>query len=168
MKASAFRTAAIGVFVPSVVKVFEENYSSIMEGRFQTELIKSSSAAATVKKLKSIGATRVYCTQPTLKLELMGRRVIATFLDIFWEGVQDFPTNGAPSTKTFAGKIGALMSKNYAQVFQASAADDANKLPVIYHRFPTAHRLRLWHDRLLCKTPALRIDQWIVCFPTMT
>lgn len=135
VKASAFRTAAIGVFVPSVVKVFKDHYSEIMDGSFETELIKASTSAGTVKKLKLIGATRVYCTQPTLKLELMGRRVIGDLFDMFWEGVQEFPVEGLPSTKTFSGKIGALMSRNYAQVFQASAADTANKLPVVYHRY---------------------------------
>lgn len=135
VKASAFRTAAIGVFVPSVVKVFEDNYSAIMAGTFENELIKASTSAVTVKKLKSIGANRVYCTQPTLKLELMGRRVIGDLFDIFWEGVQAFPETGPPSTKTFAGKIGALMSRNYAQVFQHSVADATNTLPVVYHRF---------------------------------
>jgi dGTPase len=135
VKASAFRTAAIGVFVPSVVKVFEDQYSEIMEGTFQKELIKVSTAAVAVKKLKAIGAIRVYCTQPTLKLELMGRQVIGELLDMFWEGVQDFPMEGEPSTKTFSGKIGGLMSRNYAQVFQASATDTANRLPVVYHRY---------------------------------
>jgi len=135
VKASAFRTAAISVFVPSVVQVFQEHYSAIMEGGLQTELIKLSSAATMVRKLKSIGATRVYCTQPTLKLELMGRTVIGELLDMFWEGVRDFPTDGPPSTRTFSGKIGGLMSRNYAQVFQASASGTDNKLPIEYHRY---------------------------------
>lgn len=131
--ASAFRTAAIGTLVPSVFKEFKSHYSEIMTGAYKGELVKDCEASPLVDTLKKIGRSRVYCTQPTLKLELMGRRVIGDLMDIFWEGAQKVPIDGPPKTKNFAGKAAALLSDNYRKVFQHAVS--LKELPENYHRF---------------------------------
>lgn len=131
--ASAFRTAAIATLVPSVVEAFKAKYADIMAGRYGGELVEECSAALLVKRLKDIGRSRVYCTPPTLKLELMGRQVIGDLMNIFWEGAQFLPVDKAPKTKSFQGKAAALLSNNYRRVFQNAISEDT--LPEAYHRF---------------------------------
>jgi len=121
--ASAFRTAAIATLVPSAFNVFKENYDAIMAGKYKGELIADCNAAPFIDCLKTIGRMQVYCTAPTLKLELMGRRVLGELMDVFWEGAQAMPLDTPPKTKDFPGKAAALLSENYRRVFQHSVAD---------------------------------------------
>ena len=130
--ASAFRTAAIAIAVPSVVNVFKEKYSEIMAGKYAGELVADCNASSLVSQLKAIGRSRVYCTPSTLKLELMGRRVIGDLMDIFWEGAKYLPVDKPPKTKNFEGKAAALLSENYCRVFKYSVSE--KKFPEAYHR----------------------------------
>ena len=116
--ASAFRTAAIGVMVESASKTFQRRYQEIMDGNYENSLLKDSEAQDLEKALRSLGEERVYQTASTLKLELLGRRVIWDLMDIFWEGAQVLPVDGAPDAFSFAGKSAALFSSNYRRVFQ--------------------------------------------------
>jgi dGTPase len=104
--------------VNAVIEAFKKYYKNIMNGSYTKELTADCSAVTLVKRLKELGQEKVYCTSPTLKLELMGRRVITDLMDIFWEGVRELPKEGMPETKDFPGKIGALLSTNYRRVWQ--------------------------------------------------
>lgn len=133
IEGSAFRTAAIGVLVHSVVKAFSEQYSDIMRGVFQSELVDACSAAPLLKALKSIGRSRVYRTPSNLRLELMGRAIIWDLMDLFWEGAQLLLEDRSPPTNTFAGKAAALLSQNYKTVFVQTL--DEGTLPEQYCAF---------------------------------
>jgi dGTPase len=134
LHASAFRTAAIALMVPAAVGAFQANYDAIMSGSFETSLIEASPVSSLSKLLtKGIGRNHVYSTQPNLKLELMGRRVIADLLDVFWEGAEALPLIGRPGPREFAGKAGALLSENYRRVFQEAVRLDASS--EAYYRF---------------------------------
>lgn len=132
--ASAFRTATIAIAVNSVLEVFRNRYQEIMDGTYRSELTCDCTAWPLIAVLKDIAKQRVYCTRPTLKLKLMGRRVIGDLLDLFWEGAEHLPKNHPPSTKRFSGKIGALLSENYRKVF-CHFVDAMPELPECYHRF---------------------------------
>lgn len=130
--ASAFRTAAIGILVNDARKAFRDNYNDIMSGEYMGELVKNESTLPLLSMLKEeIGQKKVYTTKSTLKLELMGREVIADLMDFFWEGAQALETDGT-SGKGFSGKLGSLMSSNYKRVFAHYVA--TNGLPEAYHR----------------------------------
>ena len=132
--ASAFRTAAIGVVVPSVMKEFKTRYEEIMAGTYKGNLIEDCDASILINELKTIGQKRVYCTPSNLKLELMGRHVICDLMTLFWEGAKELPlTEGPLKTKSFAGKAGALLSDNYRRVFLNSVQASWH-LPECYHR----------------------------------
>ncbi len=132
--ASAFRTAAIGVMVAGASDTFQKRYEDIMSGRYENALLRDSAAVDLEKVLRQIGQNHVYNTPGTLKLELMGRRVICDLMEVFWEGAEAMPIAGAPTTSTFAGKSAALFSANYRRVFQYFAAEKKD-LPEVYHRF---------------------------------
>jgi len=133
VKASAFRTAAIGIIANAVAKAFQDNYDLIMCGQYKKELVKDCAAAPLVKSLKKLGQEHVYNTPSNLKLEIMGRTVIFDLMDIFWEGAESLPKVGSPNTKTFPGKIGALLSENYRKVF-CHFVKESQGLPEQYYR----------------------------------
>ena len=130
--AAAFRTAVIGMLVPSVGRVFTRNYGSIISGTYPHNLVDKCNASSLIEWLQGVGRDRVYCTHPTLKLEIMGRKIIMDLMDIFWEGSKYMPATGQPETKEFPGKICALISENYRRVFQN--AIKKNEFPETYHR----------------------------------
>jgi len=134
IRATAFRTGAIGVMINAAFQVFQENYGSIMEGRYRGALLHDSEAKDLEKCLRTLGTTRIYATRSTLTLELMGREVINDLMDLFWEGAESIPTYGMPKPTTFAGKAAALFSPNYRRVFQHFAKERTD-LPEHYHRF---------------------------------
>jgi dGTPase len=132
--ASAFRTAAIGVMVDAAIETFKEHYESIKNGTYDGALIDDSSAKHLSARLTGdIGAQYVYTTASTLKLELMGRRVIKDLLDVFWEGARMLPLDEPPKAKDFPGKAGALLSNNYRRVFQQAVKENPADEP--YARF---------------------------------
>jgi len=130
---SAFRTAAIAYMVPEAVKAFQVNYDDIMLGKHKTELVEYSSLREIVKEFKTIGKEKVYPNKSTVKLELMGRKVIEDLMTFFLEGAQNMPLTGEPKAKDFKGRISTLLSRNYREVFQDSCRRGAQ--PEIYHRY---------------------------------
>src|SRR5205823_4793771 len=121
----AFRTASIGRLVRSVIETFTTRYDGIMAGTYGGELTTDAGSQGRdfLLQLQEIARAHVFSTAPTLKLEIMGRRVICDLMDVFWEGAEHLPIDNPPSTKDFPGKIGALMSDNYRRVFQHFAKD---------------------------------------------
>ena len=135
IQAAAFRTAAISNMTDGALRVFQEKYADIMDGKYPGTLLKESDAAELAKSLREIGHTRVYPTRSTLTLELMGRHVIGDLMNVFWEGAAVLPSKGSPKTTEFASKAAALFSPNYRQVFQHFVNIEGRKLPEAYHRF---------------------------------
>jgi dGTPase len=122
------------VLIPAAINTFTKRYQEIMQGSYQGELVADGECAAFVKVLKAIGASRIYCTHSTLKLELMGRTIINDLMDIFWEGAEKLATDGSLQTKDFAGRAGALLSRNYRDVFCHAVSNDSEGHDV-YHRY---------------------------------
>lgn len=130
---SAFRTAAIAALVPDAVETFFKHYDEIMDGTFKSDLVSEGETAGFIEACKDIGRTRIYSTGQTLKLELMGRKIISDLLSLFWDGAQSLSADGL-SGKGFDGKLGSLLSESYKRVFKNSLAA-GGVLPEDYHRF---------------------------------
>jgi dGTPase len=131
---SAFRTAAIAVLVQDARDTFIAHFSEIDDGTYKRDLVGGGKRANLVELLKNIGLTRIYCTTSTLKLEVMGRRIIDDLMTMFWEGAKWIPVSGKYKTKEFPGKIARLLSQNYKDVFVNSCATDPDA-PEMYHRY---------------------------------
>ena len=132
--ASAYRTAVIGILVPAAFDTFKQQYDKIMSGQYKGELVSNGSATPLIKMLKEIGLQYVYSTESTLKLELMGRKIIMDLLDLFNEGVKELSSDKKIVAKGFQGKIGALLSENYRRVFYNSV-EKMPEIPECYHRY---------------------------------
>lgn len=111
--AQAFRVFVIIESAKAIEEAFKENYKDIMNGAYPNELYKDSKAGALIVACKEVGIKYIYCSKETLKLELMGRRVIHDLMDIFWKGA----LKGSHDKKGFAGKILDLTSRNYRVVY---------------------------------------------------
>lgn len=132
----AFRTFAIGAMTDAAFQQFCRCYKDIAVGVYHGEIVRDSNckAAPFVDACKSIGAEYVYPSPPTLKLELMGRRVIHDLMNVFWEGARVCGAGDAPKEckKGFAGKAYKLISANYKKVFLSTLKK--GKLPERYCR----------------------------------
>jgi len=111
--AQAFRVFVIIESAKAITKAFTEKYRDIMGGNYHGELYKDSKAGALIETCKKVGQKYIYCSKETLKLELMGRRVIHDLMDIFWKGA----STGGKEEKGFARKIFDLTSENYRVVY---------------------------------------------------
>jgi len=111
--AQAFRVFVIIESAKAIEKAFKEKYKNVMDGNYHGELYKDSKAGALIEACKEVGKKYIYRSKETLKLELMGRRVIHDLMDIFWEGA----SKGSNDKKGFAGKIFDLTSRNYRVVY---------------------------------------------------
>jgi dGTPase len=131
---AAFRTAAISILVEAAVEVFKQNYAEIMAGQFFGELVGTGPTGPFIEQLKTIGRTKIYCTHPNLKLELLGRKVINDLLNLFWEGASQLEPGRPIKSKKFPGKSQALLSEAYRKVFEHSTKQE-NALPIDYYRF---------------------------------
>lgn len=129
-----FRTLIIGATKAAILECFQRHYTAIMNGEYHGELIKDSGVAALIGACKSVGLSHIYCSEETLRLETLGRRVIHDLMDFFWEGAAAYESAGnAPKTKTFEGKIYRLFSDNYRTVFEEALK--TSTLPPRYHQF---------------------------------
>ena len=123
-----FRTVAIGKAADAVEIAFFANYDAIMEGTYDKELLYDSGAKGLYEVLKKhVNFPRIYNTKETLRLEVLGRNVIQSLLDIFWQA------EPGTRTKTFPQKIYHLLSQNYRTVFQ-NPTEEEKLLPVEYRR----------------------------------
>ncbi len=134
--AQAFRTFSIHAMKEGVFRTFCDRYDAIMEGNYHHELAKDPNciAAQFISACKKVGQAHVYPSKNTLKLELMGRKVIHDLMDVFWEGARVCGTETAPPEckAGFEGKAFGLISKNYRKVFTKALEED--KLPERYCR----------------------------------
>jgi dGTPase len=132
----AFRTFSIGAMKDAAFEQFCRSYKDVRDGRYHGEIVrdKNCEAATFVDACTSIGVDYVYPSPPTLKLELMGRRVIHDLMNVFWEGARVCGAGDAPKEckKGFAGKAYKLISSNYKNVFLSTLKK--GKLPERYCR----------------------------------
>ena len=139
--AVAFRTFAIAEMVVETFKTFENNYDGIMSGTYHSELLYESAAGSLAKACKGLGFDFIYVSNETLKLELMGRRVVSDLLDCYWEAAKSFKLG--EKLGGFPGKAYALISTNYRQIFERNLAQ-ANTL-----RIPSSYfRMQLVTDQV--------------------
>ena len=115
----SFRTFAIAQGVNAALTIFKLRYEQIRSGSYHDELLfdVDSAARSLFEECKHLGRTFVYNASDTVRLELMGRRVIQDLMDVFWEGVEAGGP-GSSSKNDFGTRAFQLMSQNYKVVFE--------------------------------------------------
>ena len=123
-----FRVRAIAHMVTRAARAFIEHYQEIMAGQYHGELLVDSDAGPLLKACRAVNRSKVYHSEETLKLELMGRKIIWDLMDVFHEGV----SKDRPKASPFAKKAFRLLSGNYRSVYRH--AMDEGRLPPHYCR----------------------------------
>lgn len=122
-----FRTLVIAKAHQAIVSKFSEKYDQIMLGSFEEELLfECDEVGKLYKALKDIGRKYVWNSKETLRLELLGRNVIHTHLDLFSK------IKPSEKSKTFEEKSYHLLSSNYRAIYRDGV--DQGLLPERYLR----------------------------------
>lgn len=128
-----FRVHFIGRAVTAAAEAFAKHRAEVFEGAFHEELVMKSACGDLLKACKKFARRSVYPSSPTLKLELLGRRVIADLMTMFWMGASkagpNFPNRDV--REGMAIKSYSLMSENYRRIFERNFG---NGLPDDYLR----------------------------------
>lgn len=86
------RAMAIGASIEAAVAAFLDNYTSIMDGRFNDGLMEVSSKADAFKALKEISNARIFTARRKTELEIVGHQVLHQILDHFEGLFEDLKT----------------------------------------------------------------------------
>lgn len=116
-----FRTVAISVMAPEILKVFAGHYEEIMHGEYNGELVSEPDCKVSdfiLRSKKNLLRRFLYTDSSILKLEVRGRAVIHGLMDLFWEAASASDSSDSVDTHTYAGKLFLLISPNYRKVFQ--------------------------------------------------
>lgn len=79
------RAGVIGKLISECVNVFVDHYQEIMEGSFQSSLIKNVDEVCLLayKKCTKVAITRIYRHRSVVEIELAGYKILGTLLDEF-------------------------------------------------------------------------------------
>lgn len=83
------RSSVIGLLIDSCAKVFVDNEETILNGKFNTSLIKKlpDSILEAYNNCSKVAVKKIYCSQEVLDVELAGYKIIMTLLEHFVEAV---------------------------------------------------------------------------------
>ncbi len=77
------RARSIGNLIGAAVEVFKDNYSAIMEGNFERDLISQSVFAADLKKISQLSVAQIYTSPTVLQIEAAGFDILGGLLGKF-------------------------------------------------------------------------------------
>lgn len=83
------RAAAVSTFIDNVVATFCNNKNKIMDGNFNTSLIKASDLSEAAKTIERVCKTKLYVDGRKLQLETSGHQVINGLMDLYGTMILD-------------------------------------------------------------------------------
>jgi dGTPase len=86
-----FRAYAVGKMTASCVETFTTNYSAIMGGGFEGDLMTKMRLHPLCGALKKLGSEHVYSTSDVVRVEETGKHVLWGLLDIFYDELRYSP-----------------------------------------------------------------------------
>lgn len=110
--AQYFRVEAMRNFVTAVGQTFHRRYGDIMDGNYTNELVNDCNYGGLFGIIDRFSKERVYTSDETVRLEVLGYNIIRDLLQIFSKA----DANAKPNT--LGGKLYQLISPNYRSVFE--------------------------------------------------
>jgi dGTPase len=155
--ASVFRTWAIAKMTTAARDVFIRNYSQIMAGTFEDDLIGKSTAKRLYTLCKELVEQNIFNDRTVIKRELMGRRIIHDLMDFYWPAISC--ADGTTSLKHFDKKAFELISPNYRHVFHSNARKVEQGVDPSKGLFPLEYyRMQLLTDQLSGMTDSYAVQ----------
>jgi dGTPase len=93
------RARAINSLVYAVAKVFEDNYSAIVSGSFEEDLITKTKFAAELERIKKVSLEKVYATPTVVQIEAAGYEVLGGLLERVVPAIVRGPTGGTAANR---------------------------------------------------------------------
>lgn len=109
-----FKVSMQGALIYAVVDAFKANYSKIMKGEFEGDLLSSSSAEELAEDLRELAFKHVFSNKEVLTLELVGDRVMSDLLTLFVDAVTNI--EDLKKSKTKHEKLVHLISENFRHI----------------------------------------------------
>ncbi len=105
---SYLRAGAIGRLTHACFGVFTRHYSEIMEGRYQSSLLKDipGELKLAMERVQEVSVNRVYNHRTVVEIEVAGYRILGTLMDEFIDALRH---PGRPAS----GKLLQLMPEQY-------------------------------------------------------
>ncbi|RYD73618.1 MAG: dNTP triphosphohydrolase [Verrucomicrobiaceae bacterium] len=125
--AQHFRVGAMREFVQAVARTFLSRHDEILAGSYTGELIADCEFGSLFEVLKKFSQDRIYAANETVRLEVLGYRVIRDLLDTFSVARRDAKPN------RIEGKLYQLISHNYRAVYEHRESWEEN-FPDEYRR----------------------------------
>ncbi|MHA3773779.1 dGTP triphosphohydrolase [Verrucomicrobiota bacterium sgz303538] len=144
--AQHFRVGAMREFVQAVAKTFMSRHDEILSGTYSGELVAECEFGSLFQALKTFSQERIYAAKETIRLEVLGFRVIRDLLDTFSVARRDAKPN------RIEAKLYQLISHNYRSVYEEREPWEAD--------FPDEYRRMLLICDYICgmtDTFALRL-----------
>ena len=126
-----FRVYAIKAMVRATVDTFSENLTNILDGTFDSDLIKKGEAKTLCKSLKNFDRAHGYNHKSVLALELQGYNTIIWLMDILWNSIirREYADNpGSKRTDPLSAYVYGRISENYRRIFES----EKNPMPIRY------------------------------------
>ncbi len=86
-KINYLRSKVISKLINETIDVFKNNETSILEGKFIKSLLDEIPSSGNINEIKKDSFFRIYSSDPVLKIEAAGYRVLPQLLDIFIDAV---------------------------------------------------------------------------------
>lgn len=83
------RSLAISTLIQEAVRVFIENESAILDGSFNTALLKKSKFTAQIDDILSISREKIYQSKEVVEKEIAGYKIITTLLDTYTKAIEN-------------------------------------------------------------------------------
>jgi len=80
-KVEYLRARAIGNLIESVVEVFKESYITIMDGKFESDLVSKCGFASQLEEIARVSKSRIYTTPAVLEIEAAGFEILGGLLN---------------------------------------------------------------------------------------
>lgn len=93
-KAEYLRATTIHKMILEAHAVFAKNYTSLMNGTFDDELVTNIAHASEFKEFMKVAVNKVYTAKPVLEIEACGFEVIGGLLKAFVAAIEDKAKNG--------------------------------------------------------------------------
>lgn len=119
-----------GKMIGLATNAFTDNYTAIMNGSYNNELLKEGNGKVIVEALGDIAYRYAFRTPAILKLEIGASAIFKFLMDKFMNAIIDYDTGKDKQLDAVNEKLVAIISENYKYIYEkySKDKDDVEKL----------------------------------------
>lgn len=90
---SYLRSLAINTLIQEAARVFIENETAILQGKFHSSLLEKSNYTAQTNDIINLSIEKIYRSQEVIEKEIAGYQIISKLLDIYTKSIENQAKN---------------------------------------------------------------------------